>query len=107
MTAVKTGDVAQALRQVFDPELGIDIVSLGLVYEIHPEQRDGNDEIHVAVTTTQQSCPMGPAIFDMAETVLQHKYPDADVFVSAVFDPPWNVGMLTGEARRWLGLDRG
>ncbi|MCZ2110213.1 MAG: metal-sulfur cluster assembly factor [Dehalococcoidia bacterium] len=106
MTEVKTADVAQALRQVFDPELGIDIISLGLVYDIHPEERDGTEEIQVAVTTTQKSCPMGPAIFDMAETVLQHKYPDASVVVNAVFEPPWNVGMLTAEARRWLGLDR-
>ena len=102
---MKTKEIAQALRQVFDPELGIDIVSLGLVYDIHSEARQKGDEIHVAVTTTQQSCPMGPAIFDMAETVLQHKYPDADVFIDAVFDPRWDVAMLTGEARKWLGLE--
>ena len=98
---MKQSDIARALQQVFDPELGIDIVSLGLVYDI---QAEPDDQIDVSITTTTQSCPMGPALFDMAETVLQYRYPDADVRIHATFDPPWDVGMTSAAAREELGL---
>ncbi len=98
---MKTSEIAQALQRVFDPELGIDIVSLGLVYDI---QAQGEDAIDVAITTTSQSCPMGPALFDMTETVLRYCYPDAEVRIQPVFDPPWDVAMMTGPAREQLGL---
>jgi len=98
---VKSAEIGEALQRVFDPELGIDIVSLGLVYDI---QTVGEDAIEVAITTTSQSCPMGPALFDMAETVLQYRYPDATVRIRPVFDPPWDVSMMTAPARRQLGL---
>lgn len=98
---MKQADIARELSKVYDPELGIDIVSLGLVYDI---QADPEDQIEVAITTTTQSCPMGPALFDMAETVLQYRYPDADVRIRPTFDPPWDVAMTTVGARRELGL---
>ena len=98
---MKTSDIARELERVFDPELGIDIISLGLVYGI---KTTGEDAIDLAITTTSQSCPMGPALFDMAETVLQYRYPDADVHIRPVFDPPWDVAMMTAPARLQLGL---
>jgi metal-sulfur cluster biosynthetic enzyme len=92
-------EVAQALREVYDPELGIDIVSLGLVYGIHTD-----NGIRIELTTTTAACPMGAALLEMTEAVLRQRFPGQLVRVEAVFDPAWDAEMLTGEARSWLGL---
>lgn len=96
---MKAAEVAEALRDVYDPELGIDIVSLGLVYAIHT-----GEGIDIEITTTTAACPMGAALLEMAEAVLRQRFPGHRVSAEAVFDPAWDAEMLTGEARSWLGL---
>jgi len=96
---MNAADVAQALREVYDPELGIDVVSLGLVYGIAT-----NDGIAIELTTTTAACPMGAALLEMAEAVVRQRFPGQPVRVEAVFEPPWDAEMLTGDARSWLGL---
>ncbi len=95
-----TQDVARALRHVFDPELGIDIVSLGLVYAIEVEGED----VRVKMTTTSPRCPMGEALVGMVESVLGYGSSEGTTSVELVFDPPWDVRMADEGALRRLGL---
>lgn len=97
---MNTKDVERALRQVFDPELGIDIVSLGLVYAI---EVDGQD-VRVEMTTTSPRCPMGEALVGMVESVLGYGSSEGTTSVELVFDPPWDVRMADERALRRLGL---
>lgn len=97
---MKTTEVAQVLRHVFDPELAIDIVSLGLVYDI---KVDGVD-VAVKMTTTTSACPMSDALLGMAEAVLWHLPGEGRRHVELVYDPPWNVRMATPAALQHLGL---
>ena len=97
---MNTKDVERMLRHVIDPELGIDIVSLGLVYGIEVEGED----VRVAMTTTSPRCPMGEALVGMVESVLEYGERDGTTSVEMVFDPPWDVGMADKAALQRLGL---
>ena len=97
---MKTTEVAEVLRHVFDPELAIDIVSLGLVYGI---EVDGAD-VTVRMTTTTEACPMAGALHGMAEAVLWHLPGEGKRRVELVYDPNWSVRMATPAALRHLGL---
>jgi metal-sulfur cluster biosynthetic enzyme len=97
---MNTKEVERALRQVFDPELGIDIVSLGLVYAI---EVDGPD-VRVKMSTTSPRCPMGEALVGMVESVLAYGSSEGTTSVELVFDPPWDVRMADERALRHLGL---
>jgi metal-sulfur cluster biosynthetic enzyme len=97
---MKTKDVEQMLRRVIDPELGIDIVSLGLVYGIEVD----NEDVRIAMTTTSPQCPMGEALVGMVESVLEYGLRDGTTSVELVFDPPWDVRMADRAALQELGL---
>lgn len=93
-------DVATALGDVIDPELGIDIVSLGLVYGIHVDDRT----IDVQLTMTSPDCPMGEAIAGMAAARLGRVAEDRAVSLDLVTEPAWNIRMAAPGALRKLGL---
>lgn len=93
-------DVANTLSEVFDPELGLDVVSLGLIYDIQVQPNG----LEVAMTMTSISCPMAEAILEAAGRALARVAPEARVCINPVFDPPWSPEMLTDEARAWLGI---
>lgn len=91
-----------ALGSVYDPELGLDVVSLGLVYDV----RDENGTIVVEMTLTTEGCPASESIQEMAQAAI------ADVIGSAasgvdlriVWDPPWSPAMMNDDAARALGF---
>lgn len=92
--------VRAALAQVVDPEMGVNIVDLGLVYRI--EWRDKRLEIDI--TLTSPSCPMGELIADEALDALAPLLaPDATLDLRLVRDPPWHPGLMSERARRTLG----
>lgn len=95
-----TAEIANVLQQVLDPELGIDIVSLGLIYDIKVD--DGT--MTVVMTTTSPHCPMGEALFGMADEALRTAFPAAHRRLGYANQPPWNVHMADMEALRQLGL---
>lgn len=97
---MKTAEVAKVLAKVYDPELTIDIVSLGLVYGIEL----GDDRVTVTMTTTSPACPMSDALQGMAEAVLAHAFPGKPVGVVLKYDPQWSVEMADREALEELGL---
>jgi metal-sulfur cluster biosynthetic enzyme len=91
--------VRAALREVIDPEIGIDIVELGLVYAISVE----GDAIGVRMTMTSPACPLGEHIVGEVEAVLNEHFPDAAVSVDLVWEPAWSPDRISPEGRTRLG----
>ena len=92
--------VWEALRTVIDPEVGENIVELGLVYRV--EARPGAVEVDITMTTP--ACPASGSIADEAEAAIRAACPEAEqVAVAVVFEPPWTPEMLSESAQRQLG----
>lgn len=90
------------LRQVVDPELGANIVDLGLVYGV---ERDGT-ALRVLLTFTSPACPVGPLIEDDVRAVLAEQRPEGgSIAVQIVWDPPWGPERIAAHTRRNLGWD--
>lgn len=89
----------ELLREVYDPELGVNIVDLGLVYEIREEP----DRIYVRMTLTTPGCPMHDTIAGGVKWVLSEKTDKANVEVDIVWEPRWEPSMMSEEARDRLG----
>jgi metal-sulfur cluster biosynthetic enzyme len=92
--------VLMALKNVVDPEVGLDIVTMGLVYDVVISE----SEIHVALTLTSRGCPLGETIGAMAREALEGIAGGRRVTLSLVWDPPWNPHMITQEGRQALRL---
>ena len=92
--------VREALTAVIDPELGLDIVSLGLVYEVDVV----GDRARVTYTLTSMGCPLGPVIeHDITEAALGADGVER-VDTELTFDPPWSPDRMTEDARLVLGF---
>lgn len=91
--------IVNALTEVYDPELGIDVVNLGLVYAL---QIVGGD-VSVTMTLTTPGCPMHGSISDEVERRLGRLTGIASVDVNLVWDPPWGPEAMTDVAKRQLG----
>ena len=98
---VSEDEVLEALRDVYDPEIPVNIVDLGLVYGVSITEAD----VEVTMTLTFAGCGMGPYIAQQAEWRLAEIDGIEDINVDLVFDPPWNPEMITEEGKRLLGLD--
>lgn len=83
--------VLDALRQVLDPEIGMNIVDLGLIYDV----RIHGSEVRVAMTLTTAGCPMSESIRGGAEIALLILEGVTAAHVALVFDPPWHPGMIS------------
>lgn len=98
--------VRSALKNVYDPEIGLDIVNLGLVYNVAIE--DQGKKIDVDMTLTTPACPAGPQILEQARReigALRDVYQDIEeVNINLVWTPFWNPSMMTEEAREELGF---
>lgn len=93
-------EVLEALRSVYDPEIPINVVDLGLVYEV--KVNGGN--IYVQMTLTAPGCGMGPHIAQQAEWAVADLDGVEDVQIEMVFDPPWSPDLISEEAKAQLGL---
>ncbi|MFP6594130.1 MAG: metal-sulfur cluster assembly factor [Dehalococcoidia bacterium] len=94
-------EVIEALKEVYDPEIPVNIVDLGLVYDV--EVSDG--EVAIEMTLTAQGCGMGPYIAQQAEWRVAELPGVEDVEVELVWDPPWSPELITEDGKRLLGLD--
>jgi len=92
--------VIEALRQVYDPELGLNIIDLGLVYDTRIE--DGH--VHVTMTLTSPGCPVGPQIKRGVREVLRKLEGVETVDVDLVWTPPWSIDRLSEDAKMELGI---
>ena len=91
--------VWEVLKTVPDPEFGIDIVNMGLVYSVETKEGD----INVTMTLTTPNCPSGGWIYEGAKEALARLPGAKNVEVAMVFEPPWTPEMLSEEAQRQLG----
>lgn len=92
--------VLDALRGVDDPELGINIVDLGLVYDVHIE----GDAVHVQYTLTTMGCPIGPMIEQQIKQVIEPIEGIDRVEAEMVLTPPWTPDKMSEEAKAALGM---
>lgn len=97
-------DVTAALRGVYDPEIPINIIDLGLVYRCEEVPLDGGRRIEIDMTMTAPGCGMGDVIARDAETAIRRVAGVDDVEVTIVWDPPWSRARISEAARLELGL---
>ncbi len=84
-----------ALQNVLDPEIGLNVVDLGLIYQIDFDET--NLKIYVAMTLTTQFCPMGESISAAVKRVLENTFTELDVQLEITFDPPWSHERISDE----------
>jgi len=97
--------VWKALKSVFDPEIPVNIVDLGLVYDVHAVDTDhGGNAVEITMTLTAAGCGMGPFIVDdvRAKTLAVENV--TEVNVDLTFEPPWDRALMTDEAKLQLGM---
>ncbi len=94
-----------ALRGCYDPEIPLNIVDLGLVYDLRVEEDEGQRKVFVKMTLTAQGCGMGPVIADDAKTRIANLDEVSEASVDIVWDPPWNPKMISEEGKKVLGLE--
>jgi probable FeS assembly SUF system protein SufT len=94
------------LRTCYDPEIPVNIVDLGLVYDMQMKKLpNGNQSVDVKMTLTAPGCGMGPSIAGDAQQKLLSLDKVEDASVEIVWDPPWHQSMITPDGRRLLGLE--
>ena len=98
---VSMDEIKEALRDVYDPEIPVNVYDLGLIYDI--QLNEGN--VYVQMTLTAPGCGMGPYIAQNAEWRIAEIEGVEDVEVEMTFDPPWNPEMITEDGKKLLGLD--
>ena len=92
------------LKQVYDPEIPVDIVNLGLVYDCTVDDEEDKKVVNVKMTLTAPGCGMGPAIAADAQARIMTVEEIEDARVELVWDPPWNQDMITEEGKMKLGM---
>lgn len=93
-------ELIEALRQVIDPELMVNIVDLGLVYSINQTDR----KVSVEMTLTSPACPAGPQIVQQAKMALERLEDVDEASITITLSPPWTPARMTDEARDTLGI---
>jgi probable FeS assembly SUF system protein SufT len=95
-----------ALRTCFDPEIPVNIVDLGLVYDMHIDRLpNGRSSVSVRMTLTAPGCGMGGVIAGDAQQKLLALPGVEEALVEIVWDPPWHHSMISEQGRKVLGLD--
>ena len=92
--------IRETLKQILDPEIGVNIVDLGLVYaiEIKPE------EVYIQLTMTSPACPLHGVITRNMDQVLRRTFPDlGPMTIELVWEPPWSPEMMSDAAKKQLG----
>ena len=92
--------VIEALKNVYDPEIPVNVVELGLIYDIKVE----NDNVHVKMTLTAPGCPMHTVISSNAEKAIKSIPGVKDVKVEVVWEPKWTPDRMSQSSREKLGL---
>ena len=101
MATVTKDEIFEALKVVYDPEIGVNIVDLGLVYdaEVKPDTN-----VEVTMTLTSMGCPLGPVIIGDVQKALAPLEGVGEVGVRIVWSPPWSPDMMSEDARDELGI---
>lgn len=106
--AAADGDIESAvweqLKTVFDPEIPVNIVDLGLVYDCRIAEEEGETNVEVKMTLTAPGCGMGPTIAADAQSKILMIDAVSNARVDLVWDPPWNQDMISEEGKMKLGM---
>ena len=97
-------EVWSQLKNVYDPEIPVNIVDLGLVYDCRVEDVEGKKKAVVKMTLTAPGCGMGPTIAADAQSRIMTIEDMDDAAVELVWEPPWNQGMISVEGKMKLGM---
>lgn len=95
-------DIIMALRQVYDPEIPVNVYDLGLIYEIRVNDEH---EVYIQMTLTAPNCPMADYVMDQVKTAVEDVPGVVSVKVDLVFEPVWDKSRMSEEALVELGLD--
>ena len=93
-------ELLEALKQVIDPELMVNVVDLGLIYEVEKVE----SKVFVSMTLTSPACPVGPQLMQQAKTALEQLEDIEEAEVKLVMTPPWSSDRMTDDARDQLGI---
>ncbi len=99
-TTITKERITDILRTVIDPEIGINIVDLGLVYEINIS----DNLIDITMTLTTPGCPMHGSITDWVKRIIEMTIPNVEVNVNLVWEPKWTPDKMSDEAKLQLGM---
>ena len=89
-----------ALKHIYDPEVGINIVDMGLIYSLDLE----DNKVGIYMTLTSPACPAGPQILSQVDSKLRELEGVEEVDINVVWSPPWSPDMLSEEAKDQLGI---
>jgi metal-sulfur cluster biosynthetic enzyme len=101
VTMVTVDDVTEALRDVIDPELGLDFVELGLIYDV---EIDEQGTVRVTYTLTSPGCPIGPQVSEQIQEFVGELDGVHDVQPTMTFSPPWTPERMSEDAKFALGF---
>ena len=104
---LKEDHIREALKQVIDPELFVNIVDLGLIYVVQLEPIEGQEgryNVNIEMTMTSPMCPAGPQLVAETKKYASEVEGVEQVEVKVVMDPPWTQDMMTDDARDQLGI---
>lgn len=96
-------EIVEALKEVYDPEIGINIVDLGLVYGVDWDEEKG--QVHVDLTLTSPGCPLGPQIIRDIKQEVREIEDVMGVDVDLVWKPLWHPTMMSDDAKEEVGYD--
>jgi metal-sulfur cluster biosynthetic enzyme len=97
--------VREALKNVIDPELFVNIVDLGLVYHVDIEGvEDNKNKVTIDLTLTSPTCPAAPQVIANSKRAIERLAEVAEAEVKIVLDPPWTTDRMTDDARDQLGI---
>ena len=105
--ALPTPDEIRAVVQsnVYDPEIGLNIVDLGLVYDVQVTEKDKVTAAEIKMTLTSPGCPIGPHLIGGVQTCVHNAFPALDeINIHIVWDPLWGPEKMTQEAKDQLGF---
>jgi metal-sulfur cluster biosynthetic enzyme len=92
--------IYEKLKQIYDPEVGINIVDMGLIYSLEIAE----NKVEITMTLTSPGCPAGPQILSQVDSRVKTLDGIEDVDIKVVWSPPWSPDMLSEEARDQLGI---
>jgi FeS assembly SUF system protein len=94
-------DIVQVLKQIYDPEIPVNVFDLGLIYEVDV---DDDNNVRITMTLTAPNCPIADQLLEEVDQKVGAVRGVASVKIVLTFDPPWDQSMLTEEAKLELGL---
>ena len=100
----KEEDIWEAMKQCFDPEIPVNIVDLGLIYDLNIEGNKKKQDIHIKMTLTAPGCGMGPSIAQDVENKVSALNGINSVNVELVWEPQWDRDMMSEDAKLQLGM---